>query len=128
LAQQNRSRGDRRTGLEVPSSNLGAPIKAPEIGAFPSKARSGEYLNADYLRKIVLAAMKAEGVPTIDAQSRRPRKPLHSWRATYARRMLEQGKHPQWVEAQLGHADLALTIGVYGAWTDDAMRAEAARA
>ena len=89
--------------------------------------RSGEYLNADYLRKIVLAAMNAEGVPTFDAQSRRPRKPLHSWRATYARRMLEQGKHPQWVEAQLGNADLELTIGVYGAWSEDAMRAGASR-
>ena len=43
------------------------------------------------------------------------------------RRMLEQGKHPQWVEAQLGHADLELTITVYGAWSDDAMRAEASR-
>jgi integrase len=98
-----------------------------DTGRVFTAPRSGEYLNADYLRKIVLAAMTAEGVPKIDAQSGRPRKPLHSWRATYARRMLEQGKHPQWVEAQLGHADLELTIGVYGAWSEDAMRAEASR-
>ena len=96
-----------------------------DSGRVFSAPRSGEYVNADYLRKIILKAMKDNSVPTMDAQSGRPRKPLHSWRATYARRMLEQGKHPQWVEAQLGHADLALTIGVYGAWTDDAMRSEA---
>jgi integrase len=89
--------------------------------------RSKGFVDVHYLRKLVLAAMTTAGIEKIDAQSGRPRKPLHSLRATYARRMLEQGKHPQWVEAQLGHADLELTMQVYGAWSAEAMRAEAAR-
>ena len=92
---------------------------------FPAP-RSGGYLNDDYLRKIVDAAMKIAGIPKVDPQSGRPRKPLHSLRATFSRRMLEQGRHPQWVEAQLGHSDLRLTMHTYGAWSEEAMRGEAA--
>ena len=44
-----------------------------DTGRVFTAPRSGEYLNADYLRKIVLAAMSAEGVPKIDVQSSRPR-------------------------------------------------------
>jgi integrase len=93
---------------------------------FPAP-RSGGYVNADYLRKLVLAAWKPAGIQKIDPQSGRPRKPLHSCRATFARRMLEQGRNPLWVREQMGHADLELTIGVYGAWSAEAMRAEAAK-
>ena len=53
--------------------------------------------------------------------------PFHSLRATFARRQLEAGRRPQWVEAQLGHSSLDLTIGVYGSWSRDAMIAEAAK-
>lgn len=93
---------------------------------FPAP-RSGDHLNVDYLRKVILSAMKAAGIVKLDERSGRPRKPLHSLRATFTRRMLEQGRHPQWVEAQLGHSDLQLTLFVYGAWSSEAMRAEAAK-
>jgi integrase len=93
---------------------------------FPAP-RSGGYVNADYLRKLILAAMTTAGIAKVDPQSGRPRKPLHSLRATFTRRMLEQGKSPLFVQSQLGHAGLELTLGVYGQWTAEALRAEAMR-
>jgi integrase len=101
---------------------------APETGCVFPAPRSGAHVDVHYLRRIIENAMTAAGIPKVDAPSGRPRKPLHSLRATFTRRMLEQGRHPQWVEAQLGHSSLQLTIGVYGAWTAEAMRAEAAKA
>jgi integrase len=103
----------------------GKPVQASGL-VFPAP-RSRGYLNDDYLRKVVGAAMGSAGIEKVDKASGRPRKPLHSLRATFTRRQLEAGKHPQWVEAQLGHSSLTLTIGVYGAWSEPALRAEAAR-
>lgn len=112
---------------QVFADRLGDLGDAPEAGiAFPAP-RSGSYIDVHYLRRIVQDAMSEAGIPQVDAQSGRPRKPLHSLRATFTRRMLERGRHPQWVEAQLGHSSLQLTIGVYGAWTAEAMRAEASK-
>jgi integrase len=101
---------------------------APETGLVFPAPRSCSYLDVDYVRRIIEKAIAAAGIPKVDEQSGRPRKPLHSLRATFTRRMLEQGRHPQWVEAQLGHSSLELTIGVYGAWTAEAMRTEASKA
>jgi integrase len=70
--------------------------------------------------------MGKAGLPPLDEKGRK-RKPLHSLRATFTRRMLEQGKHPQWVQAQLGHSSAELTQNVYGSWSDEALRAEALR-
>jgi integrase len=107
---------------------LGELGDAPEAGLVFPAPRSGAYIDVHYLRRIVQDAMAAAGIPQIDSQTGRPRKPLHGLRATFTRRMLEVGRHPQWVEAQLGHSSLQLTIGVYGAWTAEAMRAEASKA
>jgi integrase len=93
---------------------------------FPAPRGKGR-LNADYVRKLVNEAMTRAGVRKVDPRSRRPRKPLHSLRATYARQQLEAGRNPQWVESNLGHADLELTVHTYGSWSDEAMRAEAER-
>ena len=71
--------------------------------------------------------MVTAGITTADARTSKSRKPFHSLRATFARQQLEQGKNPQWVEAQLGHSSLQLTVGVYGAWSEEALRAEAAK-
>lgn len=103
--------------------HVGVQDSGPVFPAPRSKGR----LNADYIRKLVNKAITTAGVAKLDTLSGRPRKPFHSLRATFARQQLEAGKNPQWVEAQLGHADLKLTVGVYGAWGEDAMRAEAAK-
>ena len=87
--------------------------------------RGGGRLNVDYMRRLINAALAKARIPRDDPDTGRPRKPFHSLRATYTRRMLEAGRHPMWVQAQLGHADLGLTVNTYGQWTADAMFAEA---
>jgi integrase len=93
---------------------------------FPAP-RSSEYVNDDYLRKIVNKARVKAGIPLEDERTRRPRKPLHSLRSTWIRRQLEQGRNPLRVKEQAGHTDLSLTTDVYGRFTTDALAAEAAR-
>ena len=92
---------------------------------FPAP-RSKTYVSRTYLSAIVRDAMTKAGLPATDEKGRR-RKPLHSLRATFTRRMLEQGRHPMWVQAQLGHSSAELTQNVYGSWSEEAMLAEAAR-
>lgn len=85
----------------------------------------GERLNSSYLRRVLDAAMADAGIPKVDPSTGLKRT-FHSLRRTFTRQMLEQGRHPQWVELQLGHSSLDLTIGVYGSWSRDAVKREAA--
>ncbi|HEY2374263.1 MAG TPA: tyrosine-type recombinase/integrase [Gaiellaceae bacterium] len=89
-------------------------------------APRGDRINTQYLRKLVTDGM-AKAKPPIPktGEGGRPRKPLHSLRATFDRICLERGLHPQWVQAQLGHSSAELTLQAYGQWTDAAKRAEA---
>lgn len=41
---------------------------------------------------------------------------LHSLRHTYASLMLQQGESPVYVQRQLGHASIQLTVDTYGKW------------
>ncbi len=99
-----------------------------ETGIVFPAPRSRTYVSATYLGSVVRSAIAAAGIPTLDAASGRPRKPLHSLRATFTRRMLEQRRSPLWVQRELGHSNLALTANVYGQWSEEAMLAEAKRA
>jgi integrase len=87
-------------------------------------APRGDRLNARYLAKLVEKAMTSAGIPKV-GEGGRPRKPFHSLRATFARRAREQGADPQWLQAELGHASLDLTIGTYSTWQDAAMQKHA---
>lgn len=100
---------------------------AHEAGIVFPAPRSRTYVSATYLGAVVRAAIATAGIPKLDAASGRPRKPLHSLRATFTRRMLEGGKSPLFVQRQLGHANLELTANVYGQWSEEAMLAEAQR-
>lgn len=85
----------------------------------------GERINSDYTWRVLERARKTAGIPKL-GESGKPRS-VHSLRDTYARKMLETGRHPQWVQENLGHSDLELTMNVYGPWGKDARAAEAAR-
>jgi integrase len=94
---------------------------------FPAPRSHGR-LNGQYLTRVVADAMeKAKpAIPSVGENSR-PRKPFHALRASYDRLMLERGRHPQWVQAQLGHSSAELTLNTYGAWSAEAQAAEAAK-
>jgi integrase len=40
----------------------------------------------------------------------------HSLRHTFASILISEGKSPAYVQQQLGHEDVSLTINTYGAW------------
>ena len=53
-------------------------------------------------------ALKAAGLP--------PHFHVHCLRHTYASRLLADGASPAYVQEQLGHASIELTVGTYGRW------------
>lgn len=89
-------------------------------------APRGVRVNGGYLTRLIVNAMAAAGIPK-EAANGRARKPFHAFRASYARLCLEQGRAGQWVQAELGHSTPELTIGTYGAWSEEAKAAEAQR-
>lgn len=52
--------------------------------------------------------LKAAGLPTHHG--------LHSLRHTYATGLIAAGVSPAFVQQQLGHADISMTVNVYGSW------------
>ena len=51
---------------------------------------------------------------------------FHSLRHSYARQVLETGLVPiDWVQRQLGHSSIVVTIDKYGHWSREAERAQA---
>jgi integrase len=96
---------------------VGARASGP---VFPG-ARSGDRMSARYLARIVTHAMGKAGIEKI-GEGGRPRRPLHSFRATYARTLREAGTDPHFVQKQLGHSTLDLTEQVYGRWAEAAYR------
>lgn len=87
-------------------------------------APRGERLNGQYVSRLVAKAMREAGIPKV-GEGGRKRKPFHAFRACYARILRETGADPQWVQGQLGHSTIDLTIGVYGKWSEARKRSEA---
>lgn len=58
-------------------------------------------------------------VPLLKRAQVRYRRPYQT-RHTYASMMLSAGEHPMWVAKQMGHADWAMIIRVYGKWMPSA--------
>lgn len=86
---------------------------------------NGARLNADYCWRVLERARKTAGIPKLGQTGLK--RTVHALRDTYTRQMLEQGRHPQWVQAQLGHSGVDLTLNTYGQWSAEAMRAEASK-
>jgi integrase len=85
----------------------------------------GERLSESYVARVLDRAMEAAKIPK-PGETGLPRS-FHSFRSTFDRRMLEQGRHPEWIRRQLGHAGLEMTLQHYGQWSAAAMAAEAAK-
>lgn len=94
---------------------------------FPAP-RSRARINGQYLTRVVEKAMaKAKPpIPKVGANGR-PRKSFHAFRSTFDRLCREQGRNPEWIQAQLGHSDPRLTLVTYGRWSEEALQAEADR-
>jgi integrase len=95
---------------------------SPDAPMFP--APRGTRLNGQYLTRLVSKAMVKAAIPAMDAEGRR-RKPFHALRSSYDRILREQGRNPEWVQLMMGHSSPELTLNHYGAWSEQAKRAQA---
>jgi integrase len=86
----------------------------------------GGYLAPKYVTQQVLyKALDRAGIPRIGERGRK--RDFHSFRHTFARISLEHGAPITWVQKQLGHSSITLTVDTYGSWSRQAEKSEAAK-
>ncbi len=84
----------------------------------------GGHLDSHYLTVHVLyPALERAGVPRVGERGRK--RDFHSFRHTFARIALEHGAEITWVQRQLGHSSITLTVDTYGSWARSAEKAQA---
>jgi integrase/recombinase XerC len=71
-------------------------------------------------------AMEVAGIPKVHPRLKLPRT-YHSLRYTTSVLLQRRNAHPGLIEHMLGHSSLEFTYGVYGGWTPDQLREEAAK-
>ena len=86
----------------------------------------GGHLTSSYvLRRVLIPAMERAGIPRLG--ERGGVRDIHSLRHTFARLSLEGGAQINWVQKQLGHSSIVLTVDTYGSWSRSAQKQQAAR-
>ena len=68
----------------------------------------GHLMDEHRIRKVMTRIVKKAHLPTHFSP--------HCLRHTYASLMLQQGESPAYVQRQLGHASIQLTVDTYGKW------------
>ena len=97
---------------------LGKPGDATLV--FPGPTKTG-YLNDQVVRKSVLyPALKAAGIARVGPTG--AKRTFHSFRHTFAKIALENGRPLAWVSRHLGHSSIAITDGVYGHFEREAAK------
>jgi hypothetical protein len=90
---------------------------------FPGETTSGYLSPTTVLRHELYPAMKAAKVPREGPTGER--RTFHSFRHTYAKRALENGRRITWLSRHLGHSSLKVTTDVYGHFERAERRREA---
>jgi integrase len=87
---------------------------------------TGGHVDPGYTTKQVLyPALERAGVARVGERGRK--RDFHSFRHSFARIALENGAEITWVQKQLGHSSITLTVDLYGAWARSAEKAQAER-
>jgi integrase len=100
------------------------PIRGDAPGPLFPSPQGGRLSIRETQRKLD-KAMTAAGIPREHPDIGLPRS-FHSLRYSTSNLMQRRGHHPRFIEQTLGHSTLELTMNVYGGWTPDQMRKEAA--
>jgi integrase len=86
----------------------------------------GGHLEPRYLtRHVLYPALERAGIPRVGERGRK--RDFHSFRHSFARIALEHGAEITWVQKQLGHSSITLTVDTYGGWARSAEKAQAKR-
>jgi integrase len=97
---------------------------ADNMLVFPGETTSGYLDPTAVLRRELYPAMKRAGIPRELGQTGTLRS-FHSFRHTYAKRALENGRRITWLSRHLGHSSLKVTTDVYGHFERDERKKEA---
>jgi integrase len=89
---------------------LGKP--GDETLVFPGETPSGYLDPTTVLRRELYPAMKRAKVERVGPTGEK--RTFHSFRHTYAKRALENGRRVTWLSRHLGHSSLKVTTDVYG--------------
>jgi integrase len=86
----------------------------------------GGHLTPGYVtRQVLYPALERAGIPRVGERGNK--RDFHSLRHTFARIALEGGAEITWVQKQLGHSSIVLTVDTYGSWARTAEKAQAER-
>ena len=80
----------------------------PEVPAWVFCSTAGTPLQKNNVRRIFVRLLKSARLPLHFS--------LHCLRHTYASLLIQQGESPAYVQRQLGHASIKLTVDTYGKW------------
>jgi integrase len=87
---------------------------------------TGGHLDSNHvIRQVLYPAMERAGIPRVGEHGRK--RTFHSFRHSFARITLEAGAEITWVQQQLGHQSIQLTVSTYGRWSRAAQRKQAER-
>jgi integrase len=86
---------------------------------------AGGYIVPRHADTSLYGAMARAGIDRVG--ERGGKRTFHSLRNTFARIALEGGAEITWVQKQLGHSSITLTVDTYGEWSRKAQKAEAKR-
>lgn len=90
----------------------------------PGETKNG-HINAKVaLKRHLYPAMEAAGVPRLGPTGEK--RSFHSFRHTFAKRALENGRQVTWLSRHLGHSSLSVTTEVYGHFERAERKREAA--
>jgi integrase len=85
---------------------------------------TGGHLDGNYTTKRVLyPALVRAAIPRVGERGRK--RDFHSCRHSFARIALENGAEITWVQRQLGHSSITLTVDLYGHWARTAEKRQA---
>jgi integrase len=122
--------GDQRTVDLTPQAaavlEAWSAVSGGEKGGLVFEREEGGHLTpAHVLRQVLYPALERAGIPRVGERGRK--RDFHSFRHSFARIALEGGQPIDWVQRQLGHSSITLTVDTYGSWSRTAQKAQAAK-
>jgi integrase len=102
--------------IELKKWKLACPKSDLDL-VFPNRKGNPEY-NANFLKRSFYPALLAADLPSIR---------FHDLRHTYASLLLDQGENIKYIQKQMGHGSIQITLDIYGHLMNDVNQEAASR-